>query len=156
MTKITIDFERHEQTLDQKGLVFLFQTGHTSIGTIRYVPLGEDLTLIEKIRVMGNYHHLDIADAWEVGRLVLLPDYRSLSILKKCCGDTIDWLTRHTTIKVMWGACDPKLVPLYTRMGFERVSDKIIMPGSPGKTFVLIQGKMDKVIEKLLTPPGQQ
>lgn len=63
----------------------------------------------------GHYYQ----GSWEVGRLVLAPQYRSgPEALKRCLFLALLYLVRNTDIENLFATCSPVLGRLYRRFGF--------------------------------------
>lgn len=59
-------------------------------------------------------------DSWEVGRLVLAPQYRSgPESLKRCLFLTLVHLIDNTEVENLFASCSPVLSRLYRRFGFD-------------------------------------
>jgi hypothetical protein len=87
-------------------------------------------------------------DAWEVGRLVLSPQYRAgPEVLKKCLYVTLMHLVRTTPIENVFAVCTPVLARLYRRLG----CSVIVKDACQGATesLSLIHGKVPAVLRAL-------
>jgi hypothetical protein len=86
--------------------------------------------------------------SWEVGRLVLAPEYRSgAEALKRCLLLTFMYLFEATNIKNGFAMCNPVLGRLYRRFGFS-VLVKEAWEGPTG-SFSLIHGSVPAVLSAL-------
>lgn len=118
------------------------------IGTIRYLPMGLGLAPCDKL--IAQY---DIApelheDSWEVGRLVMDPQYRSSTeSLKRCLFLTLADLLEDKPVDNLFASCTPLLSRLYRRFGFE-VLAKDVGAGAEG-SYCLIHGHVPRVLEAL-------
>jgi hypothetical protein len=92
----------------------------------------------------------DIQDeSWEVGRLVLAPQYRSgPESLKRCLFLTLVHLIGHTEVKNLFASCSPVLSRLYRRFGFA-VLVKDATRDADGATYSLIHGTVPNVLRAL-------
>jgi hypothetical protein len=87
-------------------------------------------------------------DAWEVGRLVLAPRYRSgPESLKRCLFLTLLHLIDHTNVENLFASCTPLLSRLYRRFGFNVVV-KDASCDEQG-TYHLIHGTVPDVLRAL-------
>ncbi len=83
--------------------------------------------------------------SWEVGRLVLAPEYRTgPEALRRCLFLTLMHLVRTTDIRNVFAVCSPLLSRLYRRFGCS-VIVKDICEG-PAEKLSLIHGKVSTVL----------
>ena len=83
--------------------------------------------------------------SWEVGRLVLAPQYRAgPAVLKRCLFVTLMHLLRTTQIDNVFAVCTPVLARLYRRLGCSVIM-KDACDGSDG-SLSLIHGKACDVL----------
>lgn len=88
-------------------------------------------------------------ESWEVGRLVLGPQYRSgPESLKRCLYLTLVHLIEHTDVKNLFASCTPVLSRLYRRFGFN-VIVKDASRDPEGTTYSLIHGTVPDVLRAL-------
>lgn len=86
--------------------------------------------------------------SWEVGRLVLAPQYRAgPEALKRCLFLTLVYLVRTTDIQNIFASCTPLLGRLYRRFGFS-VLVKDACEGSE-ESYSLIHGSVPVVLRAL-------
>ena len=86
--------------------------------------------------------------AWEVGRLVLSPQYRSgPEALKRCLFLTLVYLMRTHEIRNLYASCSPLLSRLYRRFGFSVVLKDACE--QPDGTYSLIHGTVPSVLDAL-------
>jgi hypothetical protein len=83
-------------------------------------------------------------NGWEVGRLVLAPEYRTTpEILKSCFFMILEqFAERHPTAK-FFASCSPLLARLYRRFGFSMLLKDACASGD--EVFSLIHGDVDSV-----------
>ena len=83
--------------------------------------------------------------SWEVGRLVLAPEYRAgPEVLKRCLFVTLMHLLRTTQIDNVFAVCTPILARLYRRLGCSVIM-KDACGGADG-SLSLIHGKASDVL----------
>jgi hypothetical protein len=89
-----------------------------------------------------------LQDSWEVGRLVLGPQYRSgPESLKRCLFLTLVHLIEHTDVQNLFASCTPVLSRLYRRFGFNvLVKDA---SRSDDASYNLIHGTVTDVLRAL-------
>jgi hypothetical protein len=92
--------------------------------------------------------------SWEVGRLVLSPEYRSgAEALKRCLVLTFHYLVRTTNIQNGFAMCSPVLSRLYRRFGFS-VLAKDAWQDAAG-SMSLIHGSVAAVLQAMTGDDGQ-
>lgn len=86
--------------------------------------------------------------SWEVGRLVLGPQYRSgPESLKRCLFLTLVHLIEHTEVENLFASCTPVLSCLYRRFGFNVLVKNVAEDGEG--TYSLIHGTVPDVLRAL-------
>lgn len=112
--------------------------------------MGRRLTLTETLlQSMACPRRFDPASSWEVGRLVLLPEYRSdPETLKQCLHLSLRYLCTHTPARDLFAACTHVLGRLYRRYGFTAFAKDIALPGTE-KSYTLIHGDGADVLSVL-------
>lgn len=86
--------------------------------------------------------------SWEVGRLVLGPQYRSCpDALKRCLFLTLVYLLEQTDVENLFASCTPVLSRLYRRFGFN-VLVKDASQDAQG-SYSLIHGTVPPVLRAL-------
>jgi len=105
------------------------------------VPLGYGLTLTEQLLPQARIATPSIHDCeWEVGRLVLAPEYRSdVNALRHCMGLALEYAFNHARVDGLWAACSHPLSRLYRRFGFTPQARDVPLPGTE-KVYTLIRG----------------
>lgn len=111
------------------------------IGTIRIVPLGYGLTLTEQLLPqVGDSAPPARIGEWEVGRLVLAPEYRTdVAALRHCMHLAIDYAVHHARVEGLWATCTHVLSRLYRRFGFSALAKDVPLIGTE-KAYTLIRG----------------
>lgn len=90
-----------------------------------------------------------LEESWEVGRLVLGPQYRSgPESLKRCLFLTLVHLIEHSDVKNLFASCTPVLSRLYRRFGFS-VIVKDASRDREGTSYSLIHGTVPDVLRAL-------
>lgn len=127
-----------------------FDLDGETIGTIRIVPIGYELTLAETLFAqLGPESHVPREHAWEVGRLVLDHECRSdVSALRRCLFLSLDYARRQAKVENLYAACTHVLARLYRRFGFSQVAAGVPLPGTD-KTYTLIHGDAEHVLRCL-------
>jgi hypothetical protein len=133
-----------------------FELDGELVGTVRAVPIGHGLTLVEKLR-----SHVGIAPGdsyirgWEMGRLVISPEYRGgPESLKGFLYLSLSFLNRISTVGHLHAACTPALARLYRRFGLSMVARDVPLPGTD-KSYALIHGRFEHVISALAETDDQ-
>ena len=121
--------------------MFGFQLGGQWIGTIRIVPLGYELTLTETLMPGAGPDAPPMSPGdWEVGRLVLAPEFRTdVEALRHCLRIALEYACSATNVDHLFATCTHVLSRLYRRFGFSVFAKDVPLPGTP-KTYTLIRG----------------
>jgi hypothetical protein len=114
------------------------------------VPIGAGLTLTETLLGQpGSPQVPMVKGSWEVGRLVLAPEYRSdPDALKRCLFLSLSYLSSHTEAHDLYATCSHVLSRLYRRFGFAAFAKDVILEGTE-KSYTLIHGRATHVLEAL-------
>ena len=121
--------------------MFGFELDGEVVGTIRIVPMGYGLTLAEALLAEAALPVPDAAAAnWEVGRLVLAPEFRSdVDALRHCLLLALTYACRHSHVERLHATCTHVLSRLYRRFGFAVDARDVPLRGTE-KTYTLISG----------------
>jgi predicted GNAT family N-acyltransferase len=108
------------------------------------------LTLTETLLQEAGYSNSTLYEnSWEVGRLVLDPNYRSgQDLLKKCLYSTLSYLYENTEIQDFFASCTHILSRLYRRFGFSIIKKDILLPRTE-KNYTLIRGSACEIFNAL-------
>ena len=130
--------------------MFGFEFDGDLIGTIRIVPMGYRLTLTELLlQQLGHPEPMLGNGSWEVGRLVLAPEYRSdVEALRHCLFLALDYSCKYTQVGNLYASCTHVLSRLYRRFGFQAFAKDVPLPGTQ-KTYTLIHGSSPQVLAAL-------
>lgn len=125
------------------------------IGTIRIVPLGHGLTLTEALLPqLGEQAPIVRSTEWEVGRLVLTPEFRSdADTLRHCLRMAMLHACSHARVEALWATCTHALSRLYRRFGLSTLARDVPLPGTE-KVYTLIRGTASEVGEALSHASG--
>jgi predicted GNAT family N-acyltransferase len=137
------------------GFVFAFDLNGERIGTIRIVPMGHGLTLTETLlpELSAVAPKVGLED-WEVGRLVLAPEFRAdVDALRHCLYLALEYTRQHTQVGTLYAACTHVLSRLYRRFSFNAFARDVPLRGTP-KTYTMISGPFDEVGRALATRPA--
>lgn len=120
------------------------------IGTIRVVPMHSGLTLTEMLLAQGNTSvPVSQGERWEVGRLVLDPEFRSdPDTLRQCLFLALSYLTEHSQANDLYASCSHVLGRLYRRFGFTAFASDVLLAGTE-KKYTLIHGVASEVLRAL-------
>ncbi len=87
--------------------------------------------------------------SWEVGRLVLAPEYRTdPDALRRCLYLALDYLCRYAEAHSLYASCTHVLSRLYRRFGFSVFAREVPLAGT-SKTYSLIHGYAPQVLGAL-------
>ena len=128
------------------GLVVAFDLYGETIGTIRIVPMCNQLTLTETLLPQLGASAPGLApDDWEVGRLVLAPQYRcDVDALRHCLHLSLSFARANAPVERLYAACTHVLARLYRRFAFAPFARDVPLPGTE-KTYTLIRDRKSVV-----------
>jgi N-acyl-L-homoserine lactone synthetase len=130
-------------------MVGAFELDGAIIGTIRIVPMGYRLTLTDALLEELGSSELLVGGSWEVGRLVLAPEYRSdVDTLRHCLFLALTYASERAQVSNLYAACTPLLSRLYRRFGFRQVARDVPLRGT-GRTYTLIRGGAARILKAL-------
>ncbi len=136
------------------GFVGAFAYRGQFVGTIRFMPMEPGLAPCENI-LRGHRSPCRYPNSWEVGRLVLAPQYRGgPEALKRCLFLSLLSLIRTREADHLFASCTPILGRLYRRFGFSVVA-KDACHDTAG-SFSLIHGPVPMVLQALATSAGEK
>ena len=127
-----------------------FEVRGQLVGTVRAVPMCYGLTLAEKLlhQVLPDPGDM-LDDSWEMGRLVISPEFRSgQEALMRCLFLSLSFLHDRAPIANLHATCTAALARLYRRTGFEVVASDVPLLGT-AKTYTLIHGPFSRVMASL-------
>jgi len=78
-------------------------------------------------------------NSWEMGRLVLAPEFRGQKILKRCLYLALEYLCQNEPADNLHASCSHVLSRLYRRFGFTTLEKNVLLEGTE-KTYTLIHG----------------
>jgi hypothetical protein len=111
--------------------------------------MGQGLAPCEEILAGADLPPELRADGWEVGRLVLAPEYRSnAEILKTCLLQTFRQFLDVTERANAFATCTPVLSRLYRRFGFTVVMKEAVC--KDGEAYAMIHGTVESVRQAIL------
>jgi hypothetical protein len=117
------------------------------------VPLGAGLAPCEKVLHGAQVDAALLRDAWEVGRLVLAPEYRSHpEILKTCFFLTLMRFIEATPEANFFASCNALLSRLYRRFGFSMLLKDAVRVGD--EAFSVIHGTVPTVRQAVAADSG--
>lgn len=129
-------------------MVFAFEVHRVVIGTLRLVPMHKGLTSLEQL--LEQRQLIDPAirqSSWEIGRLVLNPDYRSgPNLVKRCVFLGVSYFAQHTDGQHLFASCSPVLSRLYRRFGLSTIVNNLRVDGTDG-LYVLMRGRVSDVLK---------
>ncbi len=141
-----------ESQKDRLGLVMAIRLDEVLIATIRFIPFGHGVTLAEKRWAEATCSKEGFgARSWEVGRLIVAPEHRSMPLLRACLALSIQELLKATDAQYLHASCSPLMARLYRCFGF--VTEKTIQ-GENGPQHVLIRASMGDVVRALGVVPA--
>ena len=135
------------------GITVAFEYWGEIVGTIRAVPMRFGLTLTEQLLLEAQPEPgYSTADSWEMGRLVMDPEFRGgIDSLRRCLFLAVSFLQESAQAGNLHAACTPALARLYRRFGFEVVAEDVPLQGT-AKCYTLIHGPLERVTVALSEP----
>jgi hypothetical protein len=117
------------------------------------VPLSYGLTLTEQLlQQLGPSASVVTSADWEVGRLVLAPEFRSdVDALRHCVQLALLHASSSARIDALWATCTHALSRLYRRFGLSPLARDISLPCTK-KVYTLIRGTASDVERTLRRP----
>ena len=127
-----------------------FELDGELVGTVRAVPIGHGLTLVEKLRSQIGVEPADsYVSGWEMGRLVVSREYRGgAESLRGFLYLSLSFLNSLSPVENLHAACTPALARLYRRFGLQLVARDVPLRGT-SKSYCLIHGAFARVIAAL-------
>ncbi|MBP7567971.1 MAG: N-acetyltransferase [Burkholderiaceae bacterium] len=113
--------------------------------------MGHGLTLTETLlaQAADSVPPTRGAHDWEVGRLVLAPEYRTnYEVLRQCLWLSVTYLHEHAPVQALHASCSHALGRLYRRFGFSILVQDVLLAGT-SKSYTLIRGEPARVIDAL-------
>jgi predicted GNAT family N-acyltransferase len=117
--------------------------------------MGQQLTLTEALLAVSPAPPSAAPGAWwEVGRLILLPQYRGdVEMLRRCLFLAMDYACATTPMDSLFASCKHVLSRLYRRFGFTAFAAGVPLAGSD-KVYTLIEGPASQVLRSLAGKPA--
>ena len=130
--------------------MFGFELDGETVGTVRVVPMGYGLTLSETLFAqLGTAAPQARTCDWEVGRLVLAPEYRSdVGALRHCLLMALRYGCAHAQISSLYATCTHALSRLYRRLGWEAFANEVPLVGTD-KSYTLIRAQAGPLMATL-------
>ncbi|RYY93115.1 MAG: N-acetyltransferase [Comamonadaceae bacterium] len=124
-------------------------------GTVRVLPMNLGLAPCDDVLARQPALPAGIRDAaWEVGRLVLAPDYRAgPELLRRCLALTLLDIVEHDPVRNIFASCRPVLARLYRRFGYSVLVRDIEGAGGD-EPYTLIHGPADAVMRAVCDAPA--
>lgn len=102
--------------------------------------------LLSQAQLQASYQ---TADSWEMGRLVMDPEFRGgVDSLRRCLFLAVSFLQESAQADNLHAACTPALARLYRRFGFDVAAEDVPLQGT-SKRYTLINGPVDRVTAAL-------
>lgn len=108
--------------------------------------MGYGLTLTDTLlEQLGDEGPPVLPGDWEVGRLVLAPDYRSdVDALRQCLHLALEHARQNADVQRLFATCTHVLSRLYRRFAFTAFAREVPLLGT-SKTYTMINGSLDDV-----------
>jgi hypothetical protein len=139
-----------EAERDELGCVTAMFLGERLVGTLRFVPSGHGLTSAERIADRIDFDRKILgAGNWEVGRMIIAPEFRHPELLARCLTLALEELIVRETVRHFYAVCTPPVARLWRRFGMERLARPY---GGSGKQYALVAGRVEAVADALGVP----
>lgn len=114
--------------------------------------MGYELTLTDTLLLQLETPPALAAGDWEVGRLVLAPQYRSdVDALRCCLYLALAYACAHAPVRNLYASCTHVLSRLYRRFAFSAFAKDVPLHGTD-KCYTLIRGCAPEVSSALAGP----
>ncbi len=112
--------------------------------------MGHNLTLTETLLdQLGAVAPPREDNDWEVGRLVLAPEFRSdVDALRRCLFLSLDYASTNAKVHNLYASCTHVLARLYRRFSFSPFAAGVPLAGTE-KVYTLIRGHAPQVLNTL-------
>lgn len=135
---------------DELGIVMAISLDGIPIATIRFIPGGHGITLTERYWGTSITEPDILGPAnWEVGRLVMAPEFRRADLLPQCMAMSLEELLEHADVRHFHASCLLRMTRLYRRFGF---ATHCVGDSGAGKGCALIHAPVDRVAQALKVP----
>jgi predicted GNAT family N-acyltransferase len=135
-----------EAVKDSLGVVMGITLDDEMIATIRIIPTGHGVTLTERFwRDLVTEPEIFANTSWEVGRLVMDPDYRRADLLPRCMSMALVKLLEVVEVRHLHASCLASMTRLYRRFGMKTHA----LRSKSGKDCALIHGNVAEVCAAL-------
>ncbi len=120
------------------------------IGTVRVLPMNLGLAPCDAVVAPRPEVPPRLREhSWEVGRLVLAPQFRSgPELLRRCLALTLVHMMERVPVENIFATCKPVLARLYRRFGYSVLVKDI--PGPDGEGYCLIHGPASAVLHAVV------
>jgi hypothetical protein len=140
----------YEAERDELGAVTAMFLGDRLVGTLRFVPSGHNLTSAERIADRVPFDRAILGTGnWEVGRLIIAPEFRHPELLARCLTLALEELIVRETVHHFYAVCTPPVARLWRRFGMDRIAKPY---GGSGKQYALVAGRVENVATALGVP----
>lgn len=125
------------------------------IGTVRILPMNQGLAPCDVVLERQPELPAAIRDAgWEVGRLVLAPEYRAgPELLRRCLALTLLHMVERAPVQNIFASCKPVLARLYRRFGYS-VLVKDVAGAAGEEPYSIIHGRAPVVMQAVCDLPA--
>ena len=117
-------YNQQETKRDKESVVFLFIKKGSPVGTLRATPIGRNLSVIEEKAHLFPSFNPEENCAWELGRLIVIPEHRKFTTIKSCLNQSLKWFKENYDGLHFYATCHPKLFPLYKKWNFRQISQE--------------------------------
>jgi len=139
-------FVKNETLRDQTGKVFTYFVNGQLIASVRYVPVGVKLSVIESVfpeSVSDSDFNLN---TWEGTRFVVHPKFRGHGIFGEALALSMEWLRDNTMCQQIVAPIRRRLFPLYEHYGFYHLASPNLLIEDRKTAYMIIMSELITVL----------
>lgn len=142
------DFAEKEALRDSAGEVFSYFIDGCMIASVRYVPVGEQVSVIESLfpDVMSDSDFN--LSTWEGTRFVVHPSFRGHGIFREALALSMEWLRDNTMCQKIAAPIRRRLFPLYERYGFYQLASTSLLIEERKARYMVIMSELITVLNQ--------
>ncbi|NJN07572.1 MAG: GNAT family N-acetyltransferase [Richelia sp. RM1_1_1] len=136
--------------LDASSYIFYCRHNDRTVASCRYTPSINGEWESPEITSVATLVPADKSQLLQVGRLLIIPEYRSQMLSEIMIWASCHWLYHKTSYNSFYAICNPALVRFYRHFGAKSVAKtKITLPERQNQTYRLVYGFVDSVAQTL-------
>jgi len=144
--KMEQGFTNKETLRDHLGEVFAYFIDGQMIASVRYVPVGREVSVIESV-FPGVVPTSDFnLPTWEGTRFVVHPSFRGHGIFREALALSMEWLRDNTMCQKITAPIRRRLFPLYERYGFYHLASTSLLIEERKTSYMIIMSELITVL----------